>query len=656
VSFATTASDNCGAVTISYSPAPGSVFPKGTTPVTATATDSAGNSATTSFTVTVLDNEAPAIAGIANITVTTAPGRCDAPVNFATTATDNCPGVAISYSAAPGSIFPKGTTLVTATAIDAAGNTASTTFTVTVEDKEAPVVAGLANITVNTAPGACDAKVNFETTATDNCPGVTISYSPASGSVFPKGTTPVTATATDASGNTASTTFTVTVLDKEAPVVAGIANITVNTTLGRCDAPASFSTTATDNCGPVNVTYSHAPGSVFPKGVTTVTATATDASGNTGSTQFTVTVTDNERPVIGGIANIALSTVPGTCGAPANFATLATDNCGVVNVTYSHAPGSVFPKGVTTVTATATDASGNTASTSFTVTVSDNEKPVIASLANIIANTVPGACDARVSYETTATDNCPGVTISYSPASGSVFPLGTTTVTATATDASGNTASTTFTVTVQDKEAPKVVCPANITVGNDAGKCSAVVNYPAATATDNCSGAIAISYSVASGTVFPKGTTPVTVTATDAAGNSSTCTFTVTVNDTEAPVGTCVPTTNPSGNNVPAAGKNPKSGQNPDGFYQLLGKDNCDAPSTLALYVKDTGSSYVAGPFKDGDKVKITQAPGVTPNTKPMAGVVIAHIQLKGDALLIVKDAAGNTSVAATCLVAPAPK
>jgi hypothetical protein len=246
------------------------------------------------------------------------------------------------------------------------------------------------------------------------------------------------------------------------------------------------------------------------------------------------------------------------------------------------------------------------------------------------------------------------VTISYSQTPNSIFPKSTMTVTATATDASGNTTSTSFNVTVNDTEKPALACPANITLGTELGKCSAVATY-AAIATDNC-GAVTLAYTIPSGSVFQRGTTPVTVTATDSSGNTSSCTFTVTVNDTEAPTSTCVPTTNPSGNNVPNAGNNPKSGQNPDGFYQLFGKDNCDAPSALAVYVKDSASSYIAGPFKSGDKVKITQAPGVTPNTKPMAGEVVAQIQLKGDALVVVQDTAGNTSVAAACRVAPLPK
>jgi hypothetical protein len=127
--------------------------------------------------------------------------------------------------------------------------------------------------------------------------------------------------------------------------------------------------------------------------------------------------------------------------------------------------------------------------------------------------------------------------------------------------------------------------------------------------------------------------------------------YVVEYEDSEAPIASCQPTTNPSGKNVPAAGQNGGSGQNPDGFYQLLASDNCD--SSPGIYVQDSASSFVAGPFANGDKVKITQAPGATPNQKPGAGVIVAHIQLKGDALVYAVDSAGNISELHMCLLPP---
>jgi len=75
------------------------------------------------------------------------------------------------------------------------------------------------DITVNAPVGTCSAVVNFTVSGSDNCGAPTIVSSPASGSVFPVGTTTVTATATDAAGNTKSCTFNVTVKDVTPPVI-----------------------------------------------------------------------------------------------------------------------------------------------------------------------------------------------------------------------------------------------------------------------------------------------------------------------------------------------------------------------------------------------------------------------------------------------------
>lgn len=199
-----------------------------------------------------------------------------------------------------------------------------------------------------------------------------------------------------------------------------------------------------------------------------------------------------------------------------------------------------------------------------------------------------------------------------------------------------------------------LTCPEDIETCNDDGQCGAVVEFQAPTLSGDC-GEVTVKCWPPSGSVFPVGTTEVKCAAVDCAGMVvSECRFKVIVKDCEAPQAACRPTTNPAGKTIPPAGDNPKSGQNPDGFYQLLGKDNCD--ESPAIYVSDTGSSFVAGPFSNGDQVKITQAPGVTPNQKPMAGVIVAHIQLKGDALLWAVDSSGNASPAGTCLVPPPPK
>src|SRR5439155_18709873 len=118
-------------------------------------------------------------------------------------------------------------------------------------------------------------------------------------------------------------------------------------------------------------------------------------------------------------------------------------------------------------TSTATDASGNSATCTFTVTVSDVQSPVITCSTNRVVSVLAGTCASNVTFVVTATDNCPGVSVVSVPASGSSFAAGTTTVTSTATDASGNSATCTFTVTVNDTQLPVITCSTNRVVRSE---------------------------------------------------------------------------------------------------------------------------------------------------------------------------------------------
>jgi hypothetical protein len=136
--------------------------------------------------------------------------------------------------------------------------------------------------------------------------------------------------------------------------------------------------------------------------------------------------------------------------------------------------------------------------------------------------------DAIVNYSVTSTDNRdPNPVVSCAPASGSAFTIGTTTVPCTARDAAGNVTPGSFTVTVTDPFAPILTVPANISVQAD-NQNGAVVNFTA-TATDNHDPNPVVVCTPPSGSVFPVGFTPTSCTATDASGNSSTRTFTVSV-------------------------------------------------------------------------------------------------------------------------------
>src|SRR5207247_642763 len=205
-------------------------------------------------------------------------------------------------------------------------------------------------------------------------------------------------------------------------------------------------------------------GSSFALGPTTVNCSASDGHGNSATCSFAVTVSDSETPVITCPANINVSTSGGTCPSNVTFAVTATDNCGTATVTCIPASGSSFAVGPTTVNCSASDGHGNSATCSFTVTVSDSEVPVITCPANINVSTSGGTCSSNVTFAVTATDNCGTATVTCIPASGSSFGTGPTTVSCGASDGQGNSATCSFTVTVNDSELPVITCHANISV------------------------------------------------------------------------------------------------------------------------------------------------------------------------------------------------
>ena len=461
-----------------------------------------------------------------------------------------------------------GTHTVSYSARDAAGNVSNVcSFTVTVNDTEEPVVSGCpADIVQDNDAGLCSAVVSWtEPTAADNCTAAgslvwTKSHLP--GSVFAVGTHTVSYSARDAAGNVSNVcSFTVTVNDTEEPVVSGCpADIVQDNDAGLCSAVVSWTEpTAADNCtaaGSLVWTKSHLPGSVFAVGTHTVSYSARDAAGNVSNVcSFTVTVNDTEEPVVSGCpADIVQDNDAGLCSAVVSWTEpTAADNCtaaGSLVWTKSHLPGSVFAVGTHTVSYSARDAAGNVSNVcSFTVTVNDTEEPVVSGCpADIVQDNDAGLCSAVVSWtEPTAADNCTAAgslvwTKSHLP--GSVFAVGTHTVSYSARDAAGNVSNVcSFTVTVNDTEEPVVSgCPADIVQDNDAGLCSAVVSWTEPTAADNCTaaGSLVWTKSHLPGSVFAVGTHTVSYSARDAAGNvSNVCSFTVTVNDTEEPAAIC---------------------------------------------------------------------------------------------------------------------
>ncbi len=320
----------------------------------------------------------------------------------------------------------------------------------------------------------------------------------------------------------------------------------------------------------------------------------TDAGGNSTVCSFTVTVTDGQLPSIVCPGNISKTTDLNQCSAVTTYASPAfSDNCTGASLTRTGglASGSAFPKGTTIVNWKATDTSGNSSVCGFTVTVTDGQLPTISCPANIVKNADAGLCTAAATYTNPAySDNCAGAGVNHISGglSGSAFPKGTTSVIWQATDGAGLTKRCTFTITVNDNQAPVITCPGNQTKSTDAGLCTAVTTYTTPTFTDNCAGgSVAIQSGLASGSAFPKGMTTVVWRATDAAGMTRTCSFNVTVNDTQAPAITCpanqAKTTDPNQCTAVAT-------------YNLATfTDNCTGGTVIKLSGLNSGAAFPKG-------------------------------------------------------------
>jgi probable HAF family extracellular repeat protein len=249
-----------------------------------------------------------------------------------------------------------------------------------------------------------------------------------------------------------------------------------NTTVA-CQGNASFSVTAT----PLPLSYqwykgNPPTGAAIPN-ATNKLLTLTNVTGaqtgpyyvvvrSTGavatSSVATLSVMDSAPPVISGCPiNITNTTDQGLCSAVVTWTNpTAMDACdGVVAVICAPTNGSRFSKGLTVVTCSAHDGSGNTNTCSFTVTVVDNQSPVISGCPGNLTNYItPGSTSAVVTWSTpTASDNCDGnVPVVCTPPSGSLFTVGSTSVTCRASDTSSNSDSCSFTVDVAATDLPLI--------------------------------------------------------------------------------------------------------------------------------------------------------------------------------------------------------
>ncbi|HFA50059.1 MAG TPA: T9SS type A sorting domain-containing protein [Bacteroidetes bacterium] len=334
----------------------------------------------------------------------------------------------------------------------------------------------------STGCGSLSFLINNQASLTFDCNGV--------------GLQTVTLKATDLFMNSASTTCSFTVEDGEAPTAicpASIPDVALDAS-GNALLPANIGDgSSTDNCSATETS----PSMIFgcnSTGQQTVTLTADDGNGNTGTATCTFNVVDNIAPSANCPANIpdvALD-ANGNGTLPANIGDgSSTDNCGTPTETSPSANFNCADLGQQAVLLTATDGSGNFASVSCTFNVVDNTLPTAicpASIPDVVLDASGNALLPANIGDGSSTDNCSATETSPSMIFG-CNSTGQQTVTLTADDGNGNTGTATCTFNVVDNIPPSANCPANISdVALDAnGNGTLPANIGDGSSTDNCS-------------------------------------------------------------------------------------------------------------------------------------------------------------------------
>ncbi|MCB9284988.1 MAG: HYR domain-containing protein, partial [Lewinellaceae bacterium] len=525
-----------------------------TVTMTLLVTDEAGNASTCEVSVDVYDNTAPTMQcqditvyldmnGEASITDDDVDGG----------SYDNC-DVELSIDNGDFNCDNVGDNNVTLTGVDPSGNEAQCVATVTVVDDTAPTFTCPADQIVDGCDDLVPDLVSQVSNVWDNCGIAYIEQNPVAGTDFGQENgdfVVVTITVEDVNGNEATCEVTVTIQDTEDPYFQNCPDdFTVNNDVDLCGANVWWAQpVAFDNCVELDVelTDGPAPGDYLEVGpVYAVSYTATDAAGNTILCEFNVNVVDVQEPTMvcqditvyldeNGDVSITAGAVNGG----------SYDNCYNVDLSIDEDAFTCENVGDNNVTLLGYDASGNASFCVATVTVVDNMAPTFTCPADQVVDGCDDLVPDLVSQVVDAEDNCGVASITQDPVAGVDFGQENgdfVVVTVSVEDVNGNVATCEVTVTIEDTEAPYFQnCPDDFTVNNDVDQCGANVWWAQPVAFDNCVELdVELTDGPAPGDYLEVGTTyTVEYTATDAAGNTITCSFDIDVYDVQDPTMVC---------------------------------------------------------------------------------------------------------------------
>ncbi len=625
--------DACGIASMELSQTHFDCSQVGTNEVTLTVTDNNNNVGSATAVITVEDHVAP-VALARNATV-----HLDETGNGSVTAAevnngsgDACGIASLELSQTQFNCSHVGTNEVILTVTDNNSNVSTATAVITVEDHEAP--AALAqNVTVQldeTGNGSVTAE-EVNNGSYDACGIASLELSQTGFDCSHVGTNDVILTVTDNNNNVSTATAVVTVEDHAAPIALA-RNVTVQldeTGNGSVTA-AEVNNGSSDACGIASLELSQTDFDCSHVGTNEVILTVTDNNGNSSTATAVVTVADIEAPVIDSRALTVYLRKDGTYKLNRNnIETITkageaegstTDNC----TPYDQLEITVFPDRFSCehegmhvpVTIRVTDASGNTTTGETTVWVIDPSAPeALCKDLTVYLDTDGNAAITAADLDAGSTDACGMADIWLDTYRFDCSNLGENSVTFFAKDIHNNWSSCISAVTVADNSAPSVLAVPDVQVEIAKGMNPTQVDYPELSVADNCSFTSELMEGLGPDGLFPLGTTTETWKVTDAAGNSTSVSFDVTVT---------------SSNSAPAV-VNPLSDQ------WITGLQHLKIPVGNGKIFSDA----------DGDELKIEMIP-VSHET------ILPWVKLENDSLFFL-PAAGDTGCVTVTLRAADP-
>jgi uncharacterized protein affecting Mg2+/Co2+ transport len=512
--------------------------------------DTNGCMSTCTQSVAVSDTSVPVFSSFPADVIVECPGLTIPPETGVPTATDTCsvPSVSFADLTVDGNCSNQVIRLITRTwtATDACGNNISRNQLITLKDTTPPSFLTFPPDAVIECPNSSAPDATGQPTGTDSCSVASISFSDVNldGDCSNQVVRLITRTwtATDACGNSFTQNQLITVKDTTPPSFATFPTDAVVECPNSTAPLATGQPTGTDTCSSVSISFSDltVDGNCSSQVVRLITRTwtAADACGNSVSQNQLITVKDTTPPGFSSFPPDAVVECPNSTAPLATGQPLGTDSCSVVSISFSDisVDGNCSNQVIRLITRTwtAIDACGNNFSQNQLITVKDRTPPSFVTFPPDAIVECPNPTTPTATGQPTGTDTCSVVWISFSDlvaggnCSNQVVQLITRTW--TAGDACGNSFSQSQLIALKDTTPPQIACPSDIIVAESPpGSGGANVSFPPAVATDTCDSTPLVSSAPASGSFFPVGTNTVISTATDACGNTNTCSFNIRV-------------------------------------------------------------------------------------------------------------------------------